>query len=100
MDRLDPKIPEGPLHQNRTSYKASAKACQSCQPPKTRHNSCGYRHFGAAASSALGELGYNVKSFCYQILPGGHIQLLPREEIKCCKKLTNDGDSISRLFMT
>ncbi|NMC38971.1 MAG: fumarate reductase/succinate dehydrogenase flavoprotein subunit, partial [Bacteroidales bacterium] len=53
---------------------------------------------GAGAASALGELGYRVKSFCYQDSPRRAHSVAAQGGINAAKNYQNDGDSVFRLF--
>jgi len=60
MAALDSKIPEGPLAQKWTKYKASVKQVNPANKKKLDIIVVGTGLSGAGAASALGELGYNV----------------------------------------
>src|SRR5688500_19977423 len=53
---------------------------------------------GAAAAATLGELGYNVKCFCYQDSPRRAHSIAAQGGINAAKNYQNDGDSVFRLF--
>ena len=53
---------------------------------------------GAAAAASLGELGYNVQSFCYQDSPRRAHSIAAQGGINAAKNYRNDGDSVFRLF--
>src|SRR5512140_1203126 len=53
---------------------------------------------GGAAAATLGELGYNVKAFCYQDSPRRAHSIAAQGGINAAKDYTNEGDSIWRLF--
>jgi succinate dehydrogenase / fumarate reductase flavoprotein subunit len=53
---------------------------------------------GASASASLGELGYNVKSFCFQDSPRRAHSIAAQGGINAAKNYQNDGDSVFRLF--
>jgi succinate dehydrogenase / fumarate reductase flavoprotein subunit len=53
---------------------------------------------GAAAAANLGELGYNVKCFCFQDSPRRAHSIAAQGGINAAKNYMNDGDSIYRLF--
>src|SRR5688500_3892904 len=53
---------------------------------------------GAAAAATLGELGYNVKCFCYQDSPRRAHSIAAQGGINAAKNYRNDGDSVFRLF--
>ncbi|MDX9812343.1 MAG: fumarate reductase/succinate dehydrogenase flavoprotein subunit, partial [Bacteroidales bacterium] len=98
MDKLDSKIPEGPLHKKWTLYKSSAKLVSPANRKKLDIIVVGTGISGAAAASALGELGYNVKSFCYQDSPRRAHSVAAQGGINAAKNYQNDGDSAFRLF--
>src|ERR1700723_562430 len=53
---------------------------------------------GASAAASLGELGYNVKCFCFQDSPRRAHSIAAQGGINAAKNYHNDGDSIYRLF--
>src|SRR5580704_11711546 len=53
---------------------------------------------GASAAASLGELGYNVLSFCIQDSPRRAHSIAAQGGINAAKNYQNDGDSIYRLF--
>jgi succinate dehydrogenase / fumarate reductase flavoprotein subunit len=53
---------------------------------------------GASAAASLGELGYNVKAFCFQDSPRRAHSIAAQGGINAAKNYQNDGDSIYRLF--
>jgi succinate dehydrogenase / fumarate reductase flavoprotein subunit len=53
---------------------------------------------GASAAASLGELGYNVETFCYQDSPRRAHSIAAQGGINAAKNYPNDGDSIYRLF--
>src|SRR5665647_3271957 len=69
MGKLISKIPDGPLAQKWTKYKASVKLVNPANKKKLEVIVIGTGLSGAGASSTLGELGYKVKTFCYQDSP-------------------------------
>jgi succinate dehydrogenase / fumarate reductase flavoprotein subunit len=98
MGKLISKIPDGPLAQKWTKYKASVKLVNPANKKKLEIIVIGTGLSGAGAASALGELGYSVKTFCYQDSPEkGTFSCCPGRN-KCSKNYQNDGDSVYRLF--
>ncbi len=53
---------------------------------------------GGAASASLGELGYNVKCFCFQDSPRRAHSIAAQGGINAAKNYPNDGESVFRLF--
>lgn len=69
MDILDAKIPEGALEEKWTRHKRSLKLVSPKNKQKLDIIVVGTGPAGASAAASLGELGYNVKVFCYQDTP-------------------------------
>ena len=69
MTKINSKIPDGPLAQKWTRYKASVKLVNPANKKKLDIIVVGTGLSGAGAASTLGELGYSVKTFCYQDSP-------------------------------
>ncbi len=98
MGKLISKIPDGPLAQKWTKYKASVKLVNPANKKKLEIIVVGTGLSGAGAASALGELGYSVKNFCYQDSPRRAHSVAAQGGINAAKNYQNDGDSIYRLF--
>jgi succinate dehydrogenase / fumarate reductase flavoprotein subunit len=98
MGKLISKIPEGPLEKKWTKYKASVKLVNPANKKKLEIIVIGTGLAGAGASSALGELGYSVKTFCYQDSPRRAHSVAAQGGINAAKNYQNDGDSTYRLF--
>lgn len=98
MQILNAKIPDGPLEEKWTKYKASANLVNAANKKKLDIIVVGTGLAGASAASALGELGYNVSNFCYQDSPRRAHSVAAQGGINAAKNYKNDGDSIYRLF--
>ncbi len=98
MYKLNSKIPDGALAEMWTRYKASAKLVNPANKKKLDIIVVGTGLAGAGAASALGELGYNVKNFCFQDSPRRAHSVAAQGGINAAKNYQNDGDSIYRLF--
>ena len=98
MEKLNSKIPEGPLATKWTNYKSSVKLVNPANKKKLEIIVIGTGLSGAGASSALGELGYSVKTFCYQDSPRRAHSVAAQGGINAAKNYQNDGDSVYRLF--
>jgi succinate dehydrogenase / fumarate reductase flavoprotein subunit len=98
MEKLISKIPDGPLAQKWTKYKASVKLVNPANKKKLEIIVVGTGLAGASAASSLGELGYIVKNFCYQDSPRRAHSVAAQGGINAAKNYRNDGDSIYRLF--
>lgn len=95
---LNSKIPDGPLADKWTTYKNNSKLVNPANRKKLEIIVVGTGLAGAGAASALGELGYNVKVFCYQDTPRRAHSVAAQGGINAAKNYQNDGDSIYRLF--
>jgi len=98
MGKLNSKIPEGPLAQKWTKYKSTVKLVNPANKKKIEIIVIGTGLSGAGAASALGELGYNVKSFCYQDSQRRAHSVAAQGGINAAKNYQSDGDSVYRLF--
>jgi succinate dehydrogenase / fumarate reductase flavoprotein subunit len=98
MTKLDSRIPDGPLSRKWTTYKNSVRLVSPANKRKIEIIVVGTGLSGAAAASSLGELGYRVKSFCYQDSPRRAHSVAAQGGINAAKNYLNDGDSIYRLF--
>ncbi|MBN1598181.1 MAG: fumarate reductase/succinate dehydrogenase flavoprotein subunit [Bacteroidales bacterium] len=98
MAILNSKIPEGPLEQKWNNYKANQKLVNPANKRKLDVIVVGTGLAGASASASLGELGFNVKTFCYQDSPRRAHSIAAQGGINAAKNYQNDGDSIYRLF--
>jgi len=98
MTKLDAKIPEGPLSEKWSKHKASLKLVNPANKRRIDIIVVGTGLAGASACSTLGEMGYNVKSFCYQDTPRRAHSVAAQGGINAAKNYKNDGDSVYRLF--
>jgi succinate dehydrogenase / fumarate reductase flavoprotein subunit len=98
MAVLNSKIPEGPLAEKWTHYKAHQRLVNPANKRKLDIIVVGTGLAGASASASLGELGFNVKTFCYQDSPRRAHSIAAQGGINAAKNYQNDGDSIYRLF--
>ncbi len=99
MTKLDSNIPSGPLSDKWTSYKSDLKLVSPANRKKLDIIVVGAGIAGASAAGALGELGYNVKVFCFQDTPRRAHSVAAQGGINAAKNYKNDGDSIHRLFL-
>lgn len=98
MQKLDAKIPAGPLEDKWSKHKNSLRLVNAANKKKLEIIVVGTGLAGAGAASALGELGYNVKVFCFQDSPRRAHSVAAQGGINAAKNYKNDGDSIYRLF--
>lgn len=95
---LDSKIPAGPLAEKWSKHKFNLKLVNPANKRKYEVIVVGTGLAGASAAAALGELGYNVKAFCFQDSPRRAHSIAAQGGINAAKNYQNDGDSIYRLF--
>src|SRR5580704_10553924 len=95
---LDAKIPEGPLAEKWTKHKFNLKLVNPANKRKYDVIVVGTGLAGASAAASLGELGYNVKAFCFQDSPRRAHSIAAQGGINAAKNYQNDGDSVYRLF--
>ncbi|MBQ1733156.1 MAG: succinate dehydrogenase (quinone) flavoprotein subunit, partial [Bacteroidales bacterium] len=98
MATLDSKIPEGHLFEKWSNYKAHQKLVNPANKRKLDVIVVGSGLAGASAAASLGELGFNVKCFCYQDSPRRAHSIAAQGGINAAKNYQNDGDSVYRLF--
>ena len=98
MTKLASKVPEGPLAQKWTNYKASQDLVNPANKRKLDIIVVGTGLAGAAAAASLGEMGFKVKIFCISDSPRRAHSIAAQGGINAAKNYPNDGDSIYRLF--
>ncbi|MCK6618280.1 MAG: fumarate reductase/succinate dehydrogenase flavoprotein subunit [Cyclobacteriaceae bacterium] len=96
--KLDSKIPEGPLAEKWTKHKFNLKLVNPANKRKYDIIVVGTGLAGASAAASLAELGYNVKTFCFQDSPRRAHSIAAQGGINAAKNYQNDGDSVYRLF--
>ena len=95
---LDSKIPEGPLKDKWTNHKNNINLVNPANKRNIDVIVVGTGLAGGSASATLAELGYNVKSFCYQDSPRRAHSIAAQGGINAAKNYQGDGDSTYRLF--
>lgn len=98
MEKINAKIPKGPLAEKWNHYKATQKLINPANKRKLDVIVVGTGLAGASAAASLGELGFNVKVFCYQDSPRRAHSIAAQGGINAARNYTNDGDSVYRLF--
>lgn len=98
MAPLNSKIPAGRLQEKWTDYKSSCKLVNPANKRKIEVIVIGTGLAGASAAASLGELGYKVKTFCFQDSPRRAHSIAAQGGINAAKNYQNDGDSTYRLF--
>ncbi len=98
MINLNAGAPKVPLADQWSSYKAGCKLVNPNNKRKLDIIVVGTGLAGASAAATLGQLGYNVKSFCYQDTPRRAHSIAAQGGINAAKNYQNDGDNVFRLF--
>jgi succinate dehydrogenase / fumarate reductase flavoprotein subunit len=98
MSTLDSKIPEGPLSEKWTKHKNEINLVNPANKRNIDVIVIGSGLAGGSASATLAELGYNVKTFCYQDSPRRAHSIAAQGGINAAKNYQGDGDSVYRLF--
>ncbi|MEV1116540.1 fumarate reductase/succinate dehydrogenase flavoprotein subunit [Actinosynnema sp. NPDC049800] len=94
----DQRVPAGPIETRWDRRRFSARLVN---PANRRNRSVivvGTGLAGGSAAATLAELGYQVKSFCYQDSPRRAHSIAAQGGINAAKNYRNDGDSVHRLF--
>jgi len=94
----DAAIPSGPIENKWSKHKLDSKLINPNNRRKYTIIIVGSGLAGASAAATLGELGYNVKCFCYQDSPRRAHSIAAQGGINAAKNYQNDGDSVYRLF--
>jgi succinate dehydrogenase / fumarate reductase, flavoprotein subunit len=95
---LDSKAPSGPLADKWDRHRFDSKLVNPANRRKYSVIIVGTGLAGASAASSLGELGYNVLSFCIHDSPRRAHSIAAQGGINAAKNYQNDGDSVWRLF--
>ena len=96
--RLDSKTPSGPIENRWDKAKFDYKLVNPANKRKYTLIVVGTGLAGGSAAASLGELGYNVKCFCFQDSPRRAHTIAAQGGINAAKNYQNDGDSVYRLF--
>jgi succinate dehydrogenase / fumarate reductase flavoprotein subunit len=95
---LNSNIPEGPIESKWDTHRFKMKLVNPANKRKYSVIVVGTGLAGGSASATLAELGYNVKTFCFQDSPRRAHSIAAQGGINAAKNYQNDGDSIYRLF--
>ena len=98
MATLDSKIPAGPLAEKWNKHKDHINLVNPANKRNIDIIVVGTGLAGASASATLAELGYNVKTFCYQDSPRRAHSIAAQGGVNAAKNYQGDGDSVYRLF--
>jgi succinate dehydrogenase / fumarate reductase flavoprotein subunit len=95
---LDSKIPSGPISDKWTNYKDHINLVNPANKRNIDIIVVGTGLAGGSAAATLAELGYNVKTFCFQDSPRRAHSIAAQGGINAAKNYQGDGDSTFRLF--
>ena len=98
MTNFKSSVPEGVLKDKWTQYKDSINLVNPANKRNIDVIVIGSGLAGGSASATLAELGYNVKTFCYQDSPRRAHSIAAQGGINAAKNYQGDGDSTYRLF--
>ena len=95
---LNNRIPAGELAQKWSTYKSTCKLVNPANKRSIDIIVVGTGLACASAAASLAELGYNVKTFCFQDSGRRAHSIAAQGGINAAKNYQNDGDSVYRLF--
>ena len=98
MGILDSKVPAGPLADKWTNHKNHIDLVNPANKRNIDIIVVGTGLAGGSAAATLAELGYNVKTFCYQDSPRRAHSIAAQGGVNAAKNYQGDGDSVYRLF--
>jgi succinate dehydrogenase / fumarate reductase flavoprotein subunit len=98
MSTLDAKIPKGPISEKWNNHKNDIDLVNPANKRNIDVIMIGTGLAGASAAATLAELGYNVKTFCFQDSPRRAHSIAAQGGINASKNYQGDGDSDYRLF--
>lgn len=97
-DELNSRVPDGPLQEKWDRHRFNLKLVNPANKRRFNVIVVGTGLAGSSAAASLGELGYNVKAFCFQDSPRRAHSIAAQGGINAAKNYPNDGDSVYRLF--
>ena len=98
MSTLESKVPSGPLAEKWTKHKNEINLVNPANKRNIDIIIVGTGLAGGSAAATLAELGYNVKTFCYQDSPRRAHSIAAQGGVNAAKNYQGDGDSVYRLF--
>lgn len=96
--QLDSKIPAGPIQDKWDKHRFEMKLVNPANKRKHTVIVVGSGLAGGSAAATMGELGYEVKCFCFHDSPRRAHSIAAQGGINAAKNYQNDGDSVHRLF--
>jgi succinate dehydrogenase / fumarate reductase flavoprotein subunit len=96
--KLESRCPTGPIESRWDRARFEMKLVNPANKRKYNIIMVGSGLAGGSGAASLGELGYNVKCFCFQDSPRRAHSIAAQGGINAAKNYQNDGDSIYRLF--
>ena len=98
MSVLNSRIPEGKMSEKWGNHKGKIDLVNPANKRLIDVIVVGTGLAGSSASATLAELGYNVKTFCFQDSPRRAHSIAAQGGINAAKNYQGDGDSVYRLF--
>lgn len=98
MAKLESRVPNGTLAEKWSKHKNNIRLVNPANKRNIDIIVVGTGLAGASASASLAELGYNVKTFCYQDSPRRAHSIAAQGGVNAAKNYQGDGDSVYRLF--
>ena len=95
---FDSKVPDGEMEKKWSNHKRNINLVSPANKRLIDVIVVGTGLAGASASATLAELGYNVKSFCFQDSSRRAHSIAAQGGINAAKNYQGDGDSVHRLF--
>ncbi|MDN3352649.1 fumarate reductase/succinate dehydrogenase flavoprotein subunit [Actinomadura sp. DC4] len=94
----DERAPDGPIAERWDERRFGGRLVNPANRRKLSVIVVGTGLAGGSAAATLGELGYQVRSFCYQDSPRRAHSIAAQGGINAAKNYRGDGDSVHRLF--
>src|SRR5687768_17292139 len=95
---LNARVPAGPLEKKWDLHRYEMRLVNPANKRKHTILVVGSGLAGASAAATLGELGYQVRCYCFQDSPRRAHSIAAQGGINAAKNYQNDGDSVDRLF--